>query len=515
MPFLAPGDLERAGLDGGGLVITNPLAAEESVLRTSLRPGLLRSIAHNESHRRREVALFEIGHVYAPGDEGEALPHEHERVSVILAGRDAPAAVDILAELCSWMGTSFTLTAVAARRSASDPQRHGATSTAWCSARSARSIRRCSTPTASPSAPRGSISTSTVFSIAPHRPRTPARYTPVSRFPSSDIDLAFEVDDAVTVDAVESVMRRAAGSLLVDLWLFDVFRGAPVTERPPQPGVHFAFTSGRSHAHRRRGGCRTRPASSTRCRQSCPRDCAADRPRVAPQYTYAGPVAAVRTPTANILRAVAFATAVMLLATACGGASSHYVVNKPAETYFKVPKKWEVTPIRGDAFATREFLVSNAWAVFFAPEGLEPDALTDLVQAPAPVGVALIGTIEQGDYDTFDDLSLRVIPYTDDAGEAAVSRSDRGGPQPRRRHRAHLRARGRSTATACAGYRMRYQIGTGADTPPIVYDQTKMIHDATHTFYLFRVTCQVACFSEYSGDIDTIFDSLRVRRDQK
>ena len=41
-PFLAPGDLERAGLDSDGLAIANPLVAEESVLRTSLRPGCSR-----------------------------------------------------------------------------------------------------------------------------------------------------------------------------------------------------------------------------------------------------------------------------------------------------------------------------------------------------------------------------------------------------------------------------------------------------------------------------------------
>ena len=69
MPFLAPGDIERAGLGSGGLVIANPLAAEESILRTSLRPGLLRAVAHNESHRLRDVSLFEIGHVYATGPE--------------------------------------------------------------------------------------------------------------------------------------------------------------------------------------------------------------------------------------------------------------------------------------------------------------------------------------------------------------------------------------------------------------------------------------------------------------
>jgi hypothetical protein len=224
-------------------------------------------------------------------------------------------------------------------------------------------------------------------------------------------------------------------------------------------------------------------------------------------------VAAVRTPTAIAVRAVALATAAVLLVSGCGGASSHYVVNTPAQTYFKVPKAWDVTQINGDAFTTREFLVHNAWAVFFAPKGLQPDALSDLVTSTVPLGVALIGQIEQGDYDTFDNLSLRVIPYTDDTGQLAyldpidvLQRQDDD----------IVRIYGLETITrdGLRGYRLRYQIGTGPDTPPLVYDQTKLIYDATHTYYLFRVTCQVQCFSDYSHDIDTIFNSLRVRRDQ-
>jgi len=59
-PFLAPGDLEKAGL-GEELAIrlANPLVFEESVLRTSLRPGLLKAISYNLSHRATNILLFE------------------------------------------------------------------------------------------------------------------------------------------------------------------------------------------------------------------------------------------------------------------------------------------------------------------------------------------------------------------------------------------------------------------------------------------------------------------------
>ena len=98
-PFLADGDLVRAGLAGPALQIVNSLVAEESVLRTSLRPGLLKAIAFNESHRRAAVRLFEIGNVYPPG-EGE-LPDEFEQLAVVLAGCDAMAAMDVWRELAA------------------------------------------------------------------------------------------------------------------------------------------------------------------------------------------------------------------------------------------------------------------------------------------------------------------------------------------------------------------------------------------------------------------------------
>ena len=65
--FLAPADLDRAGLDPTTPSrVTNPLVAEESVLRTSLLPGLLARLAYNASHRQPGVGLFEIGHVFRP-----------------------------------------------------------------------------------------------------------------------------------------------------------------------------------------------------------------------------------------------------------------------------------------------------------------------------------------------------------------------------------------------------------------------------------------------------------------
>ena len=49
---------------------------------------------------------------------------------------------------------------------------------------------------------------------------------PVSRFPSSDFDLAFSVPARVTAAALQRALRQAAGALVEDVALFDVFRKA-------------------------------------------------------------------------------------------------------------------------------------------------------------------------------------------------------------------------------------------------------------------------------------------------
>ena len=65
-PFLAPDTLAKAGLAGRAITITNPLVIEESVLRTSLRPGCSRR-SPTTSRTADRGPLFEIGHVYPPG----------------------------------------------------------------------------------------------------------------------------------------------------------------------------------------------------------------------------------------------------------------------------------------------------------------------------------------------------------------------------------------------------------------------------------------------------------------
>ncbi|MDQ6929003.1 MAG: phenylalanine--tRNA ligase subunit beta, partial [Actinomycetota bacterium] len=90
--FLSVDDLARAGLPADALELENPMTAEESALRTSMLPGLLRALLTNQSHRHPDVALFEIGHVFLDPEPGAELPREPENLAVVLSGRPAPEA---------------------------------------------------------------------------------------------------------------------------------------------------------------------------------------------------------------------------------------------------------------------------------------------------------------------------------------------------------------------------------------------------------------------------------------
>lgn len=218
-PFLADGDLERAGLSGDAVRLVNPLVVGDDVLRTSLRPGLLKALAFNESHRRAGVALFEIGHVYPPSD-GE-LPAEFEALCVVLAGAEAPRAVAVWRELASAMGWGARLDQ--SNVPAGLHPTRSATLSAGRDVVGAVGEIHPDVLDAFGVNERVAILELNLSVLLAAEPKV-AQWKATSRFPSSDIDLAFTVPSSVTAEKIEKALRQAAGSLLVSLELFDVYR---------------------------------------------------------------------------------------------------------------------------------------------------------------------------------------------------------------------------------------------------------------------------------------------------
>ena len=235
IPLVAPADLERAGAPLDRLVeAANPLRAEESVLRTRILPGLLRAVAHNHAHGLTDVGLFEVGRVFlAPRGEGSLLPEEPTHLAVALSGTvrrrpvapDRPVdpfdALDVLHEVLDALEIAAGGTE-AAGRPGFEPARAAAVLV------DGQEIGVL-----------GELDPGLLVALELTPPvvgfeldldrlldgrRRDRTFRPPSPYPPSTIDLAFVVEEDVAAGDVAETLRRAAGDVLEEVRLFDVFR---------------------------------------------------------------------------------------------------------------------------------------------------------------------------------------------------------------------------------------------------------------------------------------------------
>jgi len=252
--LLGPGDHQRVGLGGPSLEVENPLAREESVLRRTLLPGLLRALGYNAAHRQGQIRLCEVGHVFAWPARGEPLPDEREYLGVALAapGDDARSAV------ATWRTLAAALRLERVDLERVDLER---LDPSWAGLHPTRGARLVVASSGVELGGLGEVDPEVLaaFDLAGRvervgwievdlglllgAPRRSEQLQPVSRFPSSDIDLAFSVDEPTPAGAVEVTLAAAAGRLLEELALFDVYRGPETGEGRRSLAWHLRFSA--------------------------------------------------------------------------------------------------------------------------------------------------------------------------------------------------------------------------------------------------------------------------------
>ena len=227
MPFVAPGALAAVGLPEDGITLSNPVDDRESVLRTSLLPGQLRAVAYNQRHFNGDVRLFEIGHVYLPAPAGQLLPDEREFMAVALSGTDAPAAVAVLDLLVE----ALALPAVELRAAALPGMHPTRSAEVIVAGRARGAVGEVDPEVLDACGVAGRVAWLQLdLQQVLDGPRTRRRHRPVSKYPPSDVDLAFAVPDTVPAAQVERALRTAAAPLLTRLDLFDAYRGPGLPE---------------------------------------------------------------------------------------------------------------------------------------------------------------------------------------------------------------------------------------------------------------------------------------------
>jgi phenylalanyl-tRNA synthetase beta chain len=248
MSFLSAAEINRSGLDAAAAVeLENPLDQSQGLLRTSVLPGLLRAAQFNFERQAGAVNLFETGSVFCrafPGQEPGPVPGvvEWQQLGVVAAGDGA----DVAHAVAVWEVLATGLRLCDASIGPLGPSRAGTDSSPACE-RSALSAAGTLHPGRRGAVSVGGLPVGVVGELAPElgaRYDLPGRvavllvdltglldgYGPswvartVSRFPATDLDMAFVVADEVPAGAVGRTVREVAGDLVESVALFDVWR---------------------------------------------------------------------------------------------------------------------------------------------------------------------------------------------------------------------------------------------------------------------------------------------------
>lgn len=70
--------------------ISNPLTLSQSMLRTSLLPGLLNVVRRNSPAEQDGIRIFEMGKVFIPEGDGGGLPREELHIAIVLTRKAGP-----------------------------------------------------------------------------------------------------------------------------------------------------------------------------------------------------------------------------------------------------------------------------------------------------------------------------------------------------------------------------------------------------------------------------------------
>ncbi len=242
--LLAPGDHERVGWQGGA-TLSNPLVPDESVLRRTLLPGMLGALASNAARRQGDIRLFEIGHVFPPPPPQRVQAALSERVDSVVDEREllgmalAAPGDDAMAASAAWAAVQDAFGLVGVVLAAVD---HAPASERIAGLHPTRSARLVSGATELGVVGEVDPDVLARFGLDPERqrvgwleldlglvlgevPRRSELAQAQSRFPSSDLDLAFVVADDVAAAAVGDTLAGAASEALEWVRLFDVYRG--------------------------------------------------------------------------------------------------------------------------------------------------------------------------------------------------------------------------------------------------------------------------------------------------
>lgn len=232
--FVSPKSLDkiRVPQDSGLrnlVIISNPLGEDSSVMRTTAVPSMLEVLSRNYNNRNLEASLYEIATEYISRGT-EELPIEKQTAVIGMYGKDADfyAIKGIVEELLE--KTGVTEYDVAPLRD--NPTYHPGRCALLTVEGEELAVIGEIHPKVSENYGIGTrvyAAAVSVETIAKFRSANKT-YTPLPKFPAVTRDLAFVCSKELTVLTLEKAIKKAAGAILEDIALFDIYEGSQIPQ---------------------------------------------------------------------------------------------------------------------------------------------------------------------------------------------------------------------------------------------------------------------------------------------
>ncbi len=232
--FVSPSifDQIRLGADSplrNTLKIQNPLGEDTSVMRTTALPSMLDILARNSANHNKAAKLYELAKVYLPV-EGQVLPQEPKylMLGTYGAGEDF---FSLKGELDAVLG-ALRLPAAQYTADTTNPSYHpGRCARITIGGEDVGCLGQIHPLVAANYGMDCEVYCAEIrFDKLLALQLPEATYVPLPKYPAVTRDLAIVCREEVTVGEAEAVITQAAGKLLRNIRLFDVYRGTGVPE---------------------------------------------------------------------------------------------------------------------------------------------------------------------------------------------------------------------------------------------------------------------------------------------
>ena len=241
--FISPRWIDNLGLPQddprrSAVVLRNPLGEDTSVMRTSLVPSMLYTVANNLNRGNADGRLFELSKVFVPAEKAGDLPTEKHVLCLSAFGE----GVDFytVKNIVVWLLAKFGVTA--GIEAAGDDYFHPGRRAVM----SANGVKLAALGEIHPDvAERFDIKGRVYLAEVDLDALMPLEkdfygVKPLPKFPAVSRDIAVVVDEKVGAGTMLEAIRKAAAKTLEDAKLFDIYRGEKLGK--DRKSVAFAIT---------------------------------------------------------------------------------------------------------------------------------------------------------------------------------------------------------------------------------------------------------------------------------